>query len=194
MDRWAHLGHALGECWVDEVNDLTYIHIPKNASSFVKGVLMGCGGFWQHNDSLVTSKENLIILRDPIDRWCSGIAQYLQNSGQDLTNDEIFNKITFDDHTELQSYFLNGVELSTSTFMLVNEDLRFNLANWLTEHGFHVSADTFINYNTSIDEGRGNVKNHYVKLLEEQPELVLKLQQHFEQDYKLIGSVKLYGT
>ena len=38
------------------------------------------------------------------------------------------------------------------------------------------------------------MKNHYVKLLEEQPELVLKLQQHFEEDYKLIGKVKFYGN
>jgi len=83
LGRWAHLGHRLGECWVDEVNDKSYIHVPKNASSFIKGVLIGSGGFWHHSETLVNSGENLVILRDPIDRWCSGVAQYLYNTNQD---------------------------------------------------------------------------------------------------------------
>ena len=194
MDKWAHLGHHLGECWVDEVNDKTYIHIPKNASSFIKGVLIGSGGFWHHSETLINSNENLIMLRDPIDRWCSGITQYLHNSKQDLSADEIFDKITFDDHTDLQTYFLQGVDLSHATFMFVDENLRANLANWIYNHGYRTNVDIAIEYNASGEDDRATTKDYYTKLLDQYPEFVLKLQQHFEEDYKLIGKVKFYGN
>jgi hypothetical protein len=194
LDRWARLGHRLGECWVDEVNDKTYIHIPKNGSSFVKGVLIGSGGFWHHSETLVNSSENLIVLRDPIDRWCSGITQYLYNTKLDLPIDEIFNKITFDDHTELQTYFLKDVDLDSATFMLADDNLRANLANWIYSNGYRTNVDIAIEYNSSSEDDRITTKDHYAKLLEQNPEFVLKLQQHFEEDYKLIGKVKFYGN
>ena len=192
--RWAQLGHRLGECWVDEVNDKTYIHIPKNASSFAKGVLIGSGGFWHHSETLINSSENLIVLRDPIDRWLSGITQYLYNNKLDLSNDKIFDKITFDDHTDLQTYFLQGVDLNKSTFMFVDDNLRANLANWIYDHGYRTNVDIAIKYNASSEDDRAITKDHYTKLLDQSPEFVLKLQQHFEEDYKLIGKVKFYGN
>jgi hypothetical protein len=193
LGRWAQLGHRLGECWVDEVNDKTYIHIPKNASSFVKGVLIGSGGFWHHSETLVNSGENLIILRDPIDRWCSGIAQYLYNNKQKLSIEEIFDKITFDDHTDLQTYFLQDVDLSSATFMLVDDELRANMNDWIVEHGYRTNVDIAIEYNASADDDRITIKNYYIKLLEQHPEIVLKLKDYFAEDYKLIENVKFYG-
>jgi hypothetical protein len=194
LGRWAHLGHRLGECWVDDVNDKTYIHIPKNASSFVKGVLIGSGGFWHHSETLTNSSENLIVLRDPIDRWCSGITQYLYNSKQDPSINEIFDKITFDDHTDLQTYFLQDVDLSHATFMFVDENLRANLANWIYNHGYRTNVDIAIEYNASSEDDRASTKDYYTKLLDQKPEFVLKLQQHFEEDYALINRVKFYGN
>jgi hypothetical protein len=194
LGRWAHLGHRLGECWVDGVNDKTYIHIPKNASSFIKGVLIGSGGFWHHSELLVNSSENLIVLRDPIDRWCSGITQYLYNSKQDLSIDEVFDKITFDDHTDLQTYFLQDVDLTHATFMLVDDNLRANMNDWITERGYRTNVDIAIQYNASTDDERITTKNYYIELLEQRPDLVLKLKDYFAEDYKLIESVKFYGT
>lgn len=194
IGRWAHLGHRLGECWVDEVNNKSYIHIPKNASSFVKGVLIGSGGFWHHSETLVNSGENLIMLRDPIDRWCSGITQYLINNKQDLSIDEVFDRITFDDHTDLQTYFLQGVDLSKATFMLVDQDLRANLNHWITDNGYRTNVDIAIQYNASADDDRILTKRYYIELLEQRPDLVLKLNEHFKEDYNLINQVKFYGT
>ena len=134
------------------------------------------------------------MLRDPIDRWCSGITQYLYNSKQDLSADEIFDKITFDDHTDLQTYFLQGVDLDKTTFMLVNNNLKANLNNWIYNRAYRTNVDIAIEYNASGDDDRRTTKEYYVKLLEQNPDLVLKLQQYFEADYKLIGSVKFYET
>jgi hypothetical protein len=195
VGRWAQLGHSLGECWVDEVNDKTYIHIPKNASSFVKGVLIGSGGFWHHSETLINSNENLIILRDPIDRWLSGITQYLHNSKQiDMPMELVFDKITFDDHTDLQTYFLQGVDLTSTTYMMVNDLLRANLNDWIIGNGYRTNVDIAIQYNASKDDERITTKDYYANLLEQLPDLVLKLKEHFAEDYKLINSVQYYGT
>jgi hypothetical protein len=134
------------------------------------------------------------VLRDPIDRWCSGITQYLYNSKQDLSAEEVFNRITFDDHTDLQTYFLQGVDLSRATFMLVNDSLRKNVNNWIYNRGYRTNVDIAIEYNASDEDDRRTTKEYYVKLLKQNPELGLKLQQHFEPDYKLIGSVKFYES
>lgn len=195
LGRWAHLGHRLGECWVDEVNNKTYIHIPKNASSFVKGVLIGSGGFWHHSETLVNSSETLIVLRDPVERWVSGITQYLYNSNQiNMSVDQVFDKITFDDHTDLQTYFLQGVDLKSATFMMVNDNLRANLNDWIVERGYRTNVDIAIQYNASADDDRITTKDYYANLLERHQELVLKLKEHFAKDYELINSVNYYGT
>jgi len=192
--RWAHCGHRLGECWVDEVNNKSYIHIPKNASSFVKGILIGSGGFWHHSEVPTNSDETLIILRDPIDRWCSGITQYLYNNKVDLSVEKTFNTISFDDHTELQTYFLQGADLTNATFMQVDDNLRANLNNWILDGGYRINVDTAIQYNASAEDDRVTTKNYYVELLNQRPDLVFKLKKHFESDYKLIESIKFYGT
>ena len=194
LGRWAHLGHRLGECWVDKKNNISYIHIPKNASSFVKGVLMGSGGSWHHSETLVNSKENLVMLRDPIERWCSGITQYLYNSKKDLSVDEIFDRITFDDHTDLQTYFLQGVDLSLATFMFVDTSLRKNLDDWISDRSYRTNVDIAIEYNASREDERATIKDYYIKLLDQNPDRVLKLKKHFETDYELINRVKFYGT
>ena len=189
VGKWAHLGHRQGECWVDETHHFTYVHIPKNASSFVKGCLIGARGFWKHSETLINGKENLIVLRDPIDRWCSGIAQYEYNIKSLLDPHTAFETITFDDHTELQTYFLKGVDLSCATFMLVDDNLRSTLSRWIIEHGYVTNIEIAHAYNTSEDD-KLERKNYYIKLLEQDPSLVLKLKEHFAEDYKLIKSVK----
>ena len=193
LGRWVHLGHRLGECWRDDTNDITYVHVPKNASSFIKGCLIGCYGMWRHSESLTNGKENLIVLRDPIERWCSGIAQFIYNNPTlNLTEQEIFDQITFDDHTDLQTYFLQGVDLTCATFMLADTKLRDTFTKWVKEHGYRTNISIVEHYNASSSDGRAPIKNRYIKLLSKHPEYVVKLKEYFADDYKLIESVKFY--
>jgi len=78
--------------------------------------------------------------------------------------------------------------------MLVDGNLRANINDWITERGYRTNVDIAIEYNASADDDRIITKDYYIKQLEQNPEFVLKLQKHFEEDYKLIGSVKFYGT
>ena len=189
-DKWAHLGHTLGECWNDPDKSITFIHIPKNASSFVKGCLLNSGNF-THSDSLVTADHYLITLRDPIDRWVSGIAQFMGiESNQQFTLHKLVDRVTIDDHTELQTYFLQDVDIDRCTFLKVNQNLRTNIKLWLDEYGYsHNGLDV-----PNINQGNQLIKDRVAAMVDGNSQIKLKLTTHYEQDYALINRVKFYGT
>jgi hypothetical protein len=189
-DRWVHLGHTLGECWVDAEQDITFVHIPKNASSFIKGCLLGSFKF-THSDTLVKSNRYLVALRDPIERWVSGMAEYEFNSKQSGID---YQQITFDDHTETQDYFLQDIVIKNTDFIMVNANLRTNLKRWFDEFGYCVDVDNMIQYNASLDTDKQQLKLKYQAIIDSDPNFVLKLKKHYANDYKLINSVKYYGT
>jgi hypothetical protein len=194
MDKWAHLGHQLGECWVNTDKSITYINIPKNASSYMKACLMGSGDLWTYHDHFVPQQRTLVILRDPVERWCSGIAQSLFNSGTELPDDIVFKRITVDDHTELQTYFLQDIDLDNCDFIMVNDNFRSNLQFWFDQYGYNTDITHLQQLNSSQNDGRRYLKQKYKMIIDNDPEFVLKLQQHFEEDYKLISKVKFYGN
>ena len=189
IDKWAYLGHKLGECWVDPTSSLTYIHIPKNASSSVKGCM--ASNRWQHSDTLIKNKQFLVVLRDPIDRWCSGIAQFQINSKQlELDVAKVFEQITFDDHTEQQIYFLQGIDLNKVTFIMVNNNFNTIFNKWLNEKGYPSVADTpRFNQSSGI---KLELKQKYQQLIDSNPVYMLQLKKHFAADYELINKVKFY--
>ena len=189
IDKWAHVGHKLGECWVSPAGNITYIHIPKNASSRVKGCV--ASNQWQHSDTLVNSDQFLVILRDPIDRWCSGIAQFQLNNQQlELDVAEVFNRITFDDHTEQQIYFLQTVDLNKVTFIMIDDEFDNTFNHWLVENGYP-KIDNTIRFNQS-DGIKLELKQKYQRLIDSTPEYMLQLKKHFANDYALIHQVKFY--
>ncbi len=188
MDKWAHLGHMLGECWAN--SNTTYVHIPKNASSFIKGCVLAAGE-WTHHRKLIQNNHYIVALRDPVERWISGMAQFQINSDQlSLPADHIFDTITFDDHTESQLYFLTGVNLSDATFFKVDYQLTNSLKKYF---GNQVNVDGMPKFNSSIDDPlKLKLKAHLSNLIDNNPEYLLKLKEHFADDYKLIESVKFY--
>lgn len=189
--KWAHLGHRLGECWVDETNRLTYVHVPKNASSFVKGCLIGCYGMWKHNETFVPAKEYLIVLREPIERWVSGIAEYCFNSGNMMTLEQALEQITFDDHTEQQVYFIKDVDLIRSTFLRVDDQLRDNLERWLKQFNYRTNIQIALEYNTS-DGAKRDLINKFTEEINNNPAYRARLEEYFADDYKLYNSVTFY--
>lgn len=192
--KWAHLGHRLGECWSDDTQNVCYVNIPKCATSYVKGVLQGCGGVWHHSEIPIDKPEYLIVLRNPIERWCSGIAQYQLNTGNfDMSDQEVFDNITFDDHTELQSYFLQGVDLLRGTFIMMNEHFKHNFSTWIKSKSYRTDVDVALPINESKHDVRESVKNKYMQLVKDEPKYLDQLLQHFDKDIKLIETVEYYG-
>ena len=187
-DKWAHLGHTLGECWHSK--GITFVHVPKNASSFVKGCLINNG--WQYSKTFVPSEHYLVVLRDPLERWLSGMAEYQVNSKQlDLDVHTIFNTITFDDHTELQTYFLKDVNIAKTTFLKFGDNLRNDLNTFLLTNGFNNGATGITNINAS-DSTKQAIKNKLRQFMDVYPEYKIKVQQHFAADYDLYEN-SIYG-
>ena len=190
-DKWAHLGHTLGECWNDKDKSTTFVHIPKNASSFVKGCLLSTLAF-THSDTSVKATRYLVVLRDPIERWVSGMAEYEFNS-KHLNID--YQQITFDDHTETQDYFIQDIEIDKTDFFMVNDNLRLNLKTWFDDVGYRVDVDNMKQWNASdLNIEKQQLKTKYQIIIDNDPVFVLKLKKHYANDYALINRVKFYGN
>ena len=183
IDRWDELGHTLGECWFN--NDLVYINIPKNATSTVKGYLIA--EHWQNSTTPIVCSQYFTVLRDPLQRWISGMAQYQINSGRfDLTEEEIFTTITFDDHTETQSYFLSPFDLDKIVWFKCDDTLRNLLERFL-----NITHYSFEDRNVSGDL-HTKCKNRILEMLKVNPKNLNKVMAHFAVDYQLMSNIKFY--
>ena len=192
LDKWAHLGHTLGECWYN--GQFTYIHIPKNASSFVKGCLINNG--WQHSNTFVESEKYIVVLRDPLERWLSGMAQFQVNSNQsDLDVHTIFNTITFDDHTETQYYFLKHIQTApttaNTTFFKFGPNLRNDLNKFMLANGYAKGVEGVPNINAS-DAVKQGIITRLQQFMNIHPEFKTCVRDHFAVDYNLYEHVNFY--
>ncbi len=77
---WERRGYVSGTCMFHDPTRLCYLNIPKNASTFLKENLVKQEWVMLHNSVRRVKRETtntIIILRDPIDRWFTGIAQHI---------------------------------------------------------------------------------------------------------------------
>ena len=202
LEYYQSKGHTFGECMSKSDSDLMYVNIPKNASSWTKPNLLDFN--WEiynyHTDNLY-HKTAMIVLRDPVERWASGIAEYLYLYHRDWTDqaftaellDLIFDKIAFDDHTEKQVYFIEGLDLSRCVFFWFDDNYRKNFSNFLIENQMPNRYWNYEKQHVSNNEPiRKKFKEIFVEALENSKYLH-QIQQYFKQDYDLINSVKFYG-
>lgn len=139
-DYWSHTGHRIGSCWHSEEHNIVYINIPKNASTWCKQVFQDLDFKpAQYQELDLSSKDIIVILRDPVDRWISGISQFLGIQHRNLLNtgcvDDILQIVTesvaFDDHTDEQIYFIDKVPRNRVIYFEFNNNLKYNLHNYL---------------------------------------------------------------
>lgn len=200
-DEWQHKGHVYGECMSHPEHDLMYVYIPKNASSWTKPNLLDWGWEFYNYNTDCLNKHALVVLRDPVERWLSGIAEYLTLYHVDMqtpfyeTERLIFDRVTFDDHTEKQVKFLEGIDTDNCTFMMCNADYRTNFSAFVSQrlgvnkyHKYayqHVSEDC---------PNRRRFKQIFQTLLNNNPKYLERVKEHFAGDYDLIRQVNFYGT
>lgn len=196
-------GHVFGECMSHPDTDLMYINIPKNASSWTKPNLIDWGWeFYNYHTDNLYHKHALIVLRDPIDRWLSGIAEYMYLHHRDLDLAHVsnsflnlvFDRIAFDDHTDSQVLFLQDLDLSNCTFFWCNEGYRENFSHFLNVKSM---PNKYYNYEyqhvTNNEPIRSKFKKIFRQALENNSKYNQKLQWYFAKDYNLINSVKFYA-
>jgi hypothetical protein len=143
-------GHSYCVVRTDPLRFLICVNIPKNASSWVKHHTLGASfnyhtqKFSENNEpvynidvsTLTPALQNaryVVILRDPVNRWITGLAQYLQGYAPDhplhINNvdwDMIFNTVVFDGHTRSQCKFIKGIDHSKIIWLRCDDTLAKN--------------------------------------------------------------------
>lgn len=195
-EYWAEFGYQkFGLCFTDSSN-FVYVPIPKNASSETSTKLLSLG--WSANNfseniSAFKDYKFIVILRDPIDRWLSGINQYFllyHKTIYQLSTDTlnlIAHKIVLDDHTEKQIYFCNKLNLDKTIFFKFGPNLNKSLNDYFSKY-----------YNTQIfdfqkkEDNLRLLQHQLIKLLDKK--LQDRLYSFYWQDYELINKVNFYNA
>ena len=177
-----------------------YVHVPKNASSWTKPNLQDYGWEFYNYKTDNLNKHALIVLRDPVDRWISGIAEFLTLYHPTFSLDSselidiIFDRITFDDHTERQVYFLEGIDTKSATFFWCDENYRKNFSNFISEHYGPNKYDRYDYQHVSENSPeRKKFKKIFSDHISKNSKYLDRIRDHFHQDYNLINKVKFYG-
>ena len=217
---WSKLGHTVGQCYKCPDQPVVYLNTPKCASSFMKTQVLKLGwkqrwlklGEWSAVDSddmldIDSIEKIIVVMRDPYDRWLSGVAEFFseyfgksENIFEFLehgyTRQILSLSPALDDHTESQLFFLQKIPLEKCVFFRQEQSFNHKIAeyfqdhlnipnNFITEKPVHVS--TAGNYN-------GRVKKHLDRLLRKNSVQYMKVLEYMDQDYEFIENmVTFYG-
>lgn len=217
-DSWLHYDYREDVSYV-------YINIPKNASSWMKENFGGYLYDWHRNqfradvNSAITQRRGLqaikryvVILRDPIERWLTGFAQsfwgwdlrdpaYYRN----LSPDQWIDLIPKDDHTRLQTDYIQDLDPAVTTWFDCDQHLSRRVTEWIQarfdqpvrdldqdpDNGYNVSSRgrpwpaTGVTQQMIID---------HVRAATAQPRLQDRLRDVYRADYDLRDRVEFYGS
>jgi hypothetical protein len=198
MNKLISRGYQVGGGMISPDGQFFYLSIPKNASTFISSVLHQNN--WHYSNlSTFTGDKIICVLRDPIDRWVSGMATYCalyllgENYGSDmfvadynlLTEKLIFDNIVFDDHTEPQTTFVNFVpDNKQMVYFLANNNLVLDDLSKYLNHTLTYNHDT-----TNENASENNYDTRQIsRFLRSQldEELTYKLRVRYKQDYQLL--------
>ena len=168
---WEPKGHVFGTCMSKPDLDLMYVNIPKNASSWTKPNLLD--QHWEFYNYHTTEFNSAFYAL-------------------------LMEQITFDDHTEKQLYFINGLNPNRITFFWCDADYRLYFSQFLRNQGIPEAA-RYASYDfqhTTEDRQDGDTrrlkfKNIFKHLLDN-PVYLERIKQHYAPDYELINKVKFW--
>lgn len=195
--------HELGSYMSLNDSKFGYIPIPKNASTTLKflfkNTIRFSNGYNYHNES---NKNFVVCLRDPLDRWYTGVIEHFDRrfKDTDISNPEvlehIFNKKKFDAHTEHQINFLSNLSTDNIYFFKFGANLLENISRFLIENLNVYKNNAIINISKNISIG--TPKQEKIDFLKKyailNPHLVDDIKDYYSEDYKLFNSVEYYGT
>lgn len=190
-----HENHPYGSCYIKD--RLAYVNIPKNASTQTKNQFLSNGFefsyFVEHNNDV----SYIVLLRDPLERWFSGLFEYLKrrhNYDDIRLNDKFIKKLNkkliYDEHTEHQHYFIRGLPLERTKFFLCDNSLEYKL-NQYTKLNFTYKTNPNTLQNFMKDGVPRYIENSFsktkvVKWLKNNHE---RVKEFYLEDYKLIKEV-----
>ena len=171
--------------------------IPKNASSYSGNFLADLNWKYYHvTDPLeLINKKQIILLRDPIERWCSGFSQdyFFDNLNLDLddkdTLDHIFKVGALGLHTKLQTEFIK-IKSNDVNYLNVDQNLTKNLSTFLNKE-IKIRAYTSNRKHGSRMDNR--IKEKIYHIVNTNPKYKSMLIEFLKKDIELYNSVLFYN-
>lgn len=206
---WSYKGHTVGQCYTQ--GRVAYINIPKCASSFLKDALN-----WEKRcfdnmnqrvaDPLYYTQVDhiMVVMRDPYDRWLSGIAEYFELY---FPNDEtvfefldfphaqrfICDRVSFDDHTESQLFFLQNVPLDKCVFFKMNAHLGTKVHEFLDSQGITNTVNTAPPKNSTAKSSyKGRIVSKINSILRNDLTLYKQVLAYMQDDYDFMDQYVWY--
>lgn len=196
---------------VHAVNSYMVICIPKNASTWLQKNL---------GTAVPSTKPSNInkvcVLRDPIERWASGVAEYIsstpgsernerlvlkffRNARETVLSNGVKAKVGFngaeglDVHTKPQNRFVSKAGDRTTWFYL-DEQFTENFFTWASAKKITIpyKHEKKINV-TEKNTIKSDLAKHYLKLVSQDDFLQSKVKYFYQEDYDLIERVEFYG-
>lgn len=199
--HWTPRGHTFGTCMSRPEINWMYINIPKNASSWTKPNLLDHGfEFYNYHQDNLYHKHAVIVLRDPLERWLSGVCEFfaLYHPNLDLNDarrpfyELVLDLVTLDDHTEKQIYFIADLNPHKSTFMYCDENYRLYFSQWLRNQGIDNRYDNYEYQHTTESSDIRKLFKSYFKQFLNNEKYIQHIKNHYRLDYELINSVKFW--
>ena len=185
---------------------LIYVPIPKNAHTTYKKFFADKYGmnteYLLNRDIIKKSfryNRFIVILRDPIERWVSGAAQYFFHDparlDDDLIIDLIFKSVGFDDHVYRQIDILIMLDISRCVFFYQSPDLHKNISDFCTKHLVDIAPDyqyKELNVGINIPE-KIKIVEKLNSLIKENASYKKRLEQYYQEDIRLINDLLTTG-
>ena len=212
-----------------EIDKLIYVSIPKNASTWV-------GENYFHNKNNTENFkyhdiENIVkiyrckfivILRDPLDRWISGMTQMIytepeQHFGYILGRPGVLTKrvaminpmyidtfdwetviatVAYDNHTQKQIHFTRVIPFANIVWLKFDDNLKENFIDLMSSYGIQLTKNAGNTDNAANITKNNDVKTLVMKkivnALDQHPEYSQKIIEYYHEDYALINLVKFY--
>lgn len=184
--------------YLDEERGLYFHLIPKNASSFLAGNASNLG--WKQITAYdnLDFKKGLIVIRDPVYRWISGIFEFFyvynlidgdfENNWKIYKNLLLHNPIV-DGHTSPQEEFLYNLDLDKFSFVFLPEAgiIGDKVQRWLSNNGFANELHKYAKENEAITKtGFFNAFRTIKISVDSDQDFKNKLKEHFKASYSLI--------
>ena len=182
-----------------------YVPIEKNVTRVIQSMITPMG--FQERDFFKLKNQNitsLIVLRDPVQRWVSGVVEYFlrKNLGLDdmtkqQTVEHAFDQVVFDVHTCPQHHFVAEVQ-GQKNHIWFDQDQKSQLiesvSKYFNEQGF--SNDWTPNKFPTSDNLISDQKRQLTQLYQDtlkQPDMLQRIKDFYSKDYELIDSIKFYS-
>lgn len=170
--------------------------IPKNASSWATSIVVG--------DPVIQSLDHLTnsavcILRDPVQRWITGVKQFLKSckaQEQNWSDEKIIEHFTnvlepLDSHTVMQSYFAKSLGLNSTTWFYLDDNFNTNFYHWINKNNITVRQNV-LPTNVSKNSESDLILTHRMNKLLENKKFKNCIIDYYKPDYDLINSVNFY--